>query len=147
MTEPRTESQNEKINVKVAIVGGGPGGYVAGIRAGQLGLDAMVIDDQPLGGTCLNVGCIPSKAIIHAAEEFAIASDTHGTQAALGITTGEVSLDLTETVAWKDNIVSKLNNGVAGLLKRSGVPVLAGRASIVDARRSALLAKMAKPRW
>lgn len=119
---------------KVAIVGGGPGGYVAGIRAGQLGLDAVVIDDQPLGGTCLNVGCIPSKAMIHAAEEFASARDPHGNHATLGITVENPTLDLAKTVAWKDGIVAKLNSGVAGLLDRSGVAVIPGRATIVDGK-------------
>ena len=60
----------EHIKTKVLVVGGGPGGYVAGIRAGQLGLDTVVVDGDRLGGTCLIRGCIPSKAIIHAAEMF-----------------------------------------------------------------------------
>ncbi|MEQ9448260.1 MAG: FAD-dependent oxidoreductase, partial [Rhodospirillaceae bacterium] len=58
----------EKIETKVLVVGGGPGGYVAAIRAGQLGLDTTIVEGQGLGGTCLLRGCIPSKALIHAAD-------------------------------------------------------------------------------
>ena len=65
MTAPPTLPRT----TQVLIIGGGPGGYVAGIRCGQLGLATILVDDQPLGGTCLNVGCIPSKALIHAADD------------------------------------------------------------------------------
>lgn len=119
--------------VTVAIIGGGPGGYVAGIRCGQLGVDAVVIDDAPLGGTCLNVGCIPSKALIHAADEFATIADTSG-RSALGISAGEPSIDLATTVGWKNGIVARLNAGVASLLRRAGTDVIKGRATIVDGK-------------
>ncbi len=59
-----------EISCKLLIIGGGPGGYVCGIRAGQLGIDTVLVEKTRLGGTCLNVGCIPSKALIHAADEF-----------------------------------------------------------------------------
>ena len=58
------------IKCKVLVIGAGPGGYVCAIRAGQLGLDTVVVDEARAGGTCLNIGCIPSKAMIHAADEF-----------------------------------------------------------------------------
>jgi dihydrolipoamide dehydrogenase len=118
---------------QVLIIGGGPGGYVAGIRCGQLGLDTILVDDQPLGGTCLNVGCIPSKALIHAADEFAKVAES-GVQSPLGISTGGPSIDLSVTTAWKDGIVARLNRGVGSLLKRAGTEVIRGRATIVDGK-------------
>lgn len=59
-----------EIQCRLLVIGAGPGGYVCAIRAGQLGVDTVIVDAEPPGGTCLNVGCIPSKALIHAAEEF-----------------------------------------------------------------------------
>ena len=84
---------------KVLVLGGGPGGYVAAIRAGQLGLDTLLVERAQLGGTCLNIGCIPSKALIHAADEFHRA--VHSTkQSPLGIHVGDVSLDFGRTESW-----------------------------------------------
>ena len=120
-------------HVQVVILGGGPGGYVAGIRAGQLGLDAVVIDAQPLGGTCLNVGCIPSKAFIHAADQFATATE-QAASAPIGISVKKPRLDLAATVAWKDGIVQRLNNGVAGLLSKAGAEVITGTGRIIDGK-------------
>lgn len=118
---------------KLLIFGGGPGGYVCGIRAGQLGIDAIVVDAEALGGTCLNVGCIPSKAIIHAADEFEKA--THfANSSALGISAGKPKLDLSKTVAWKDGIVKRLTTGVGGLLKKNKVRSIKGWASFVDGK-------------
>jgi len=119
--------------VQVLIIGGGPGGYVAGIRAGQLGLDTVVVDGQPLGGTCLNVGCIPSKAIIHAAEEFAVALE-QAASAPLGISVRDPEVDLAKVTAWKDGIVGRLNAGVAGLLAKAGTSVIEGWATVVDGK-------------
>src|SRR5579862_5138743 len=113
----------ETLRPQVLVIGGGPGGYVAAIRAGQLGLDTVLVDRERLGGTCLLRGCIPSKALIHAADRFA--EITSGT--ALGISVGgEASLDLARTVAWKDGVVDRLSRGVAGLLARAKVRVVEG---------------------
>ena len=117
----------------VLIIGGGPGGYVAGIRAGQLGLDTIVVDAEALGGTCLNVGCIPSKAIIHAADEFEKAMH-FANSSALGISAGKPKLDLSKTVAWKDGIVKRLTTGVSGLLKKNKVKSIKGWATCVDGK-------------
>jgi dihydrolipoamide dehydrogenase len=124
----------ESIKTKVLIIGAGTGGYVAAIRAGQLGLDTVIVDATgKLGGTCLNVGCIPSKAMIHAASKFeAVAKAANG--GTLGITASKASIDLAETVKWKDGIVAKLNTGVASLLKRAKVKVIAGWATFSDAK-------------
>ena len=127
------DAQVERRTTGVVIIGGGPGGYVAGIRCGQLGVPAIVVDDQPLGGTCLNIGCIPSKALIHAADEFARAVDTSGSSP-LGISTASPSIDLATTVAWKDRIVDQLNRGVGSLLGAVGTEVVVGRATMVDGK-------------
>jgi dihydrolipoamide dehydrogenase len=121
------------ITTNVLVIGGGPGGYVAGIRAGQLGLDTVLVDDGPLGGCCLNVGCIPSKALIHVADEFAkIGHMTDGSE--IGITTAAPELDLGRTVAWKDGIVKRLNKGVDGLLKKAKAKVVRGWATFRDGK-------------
>ena len=132
-TQTATEPAAEAKQTQVLIIGGGPGGYVAGIRAGQLGLSVTVVDGQPMGGTCLNVGCIPSKAVIHAADEYA-AARAKTDKPEMGISVAGVSVDLTATMAWKDEIVGKLNDGVAGLLKRAGANVIAGRAELIDGK-------------
>ncbi len=125
---------SERINTKVLIVGGGPGGYVAGIRCGQLGLETVLVEAERLGGTCLNVGCIPSKAIIHVAGEFETMA--HAAKAPLnGISLSAApKIDFAETVKWKDGVVKRLNTGVAGLLKRAKVRVVEGWAAFSDAK-------------
>jgi dihydrolipoamide dehydrogenase len=116
------------------VIGGGPGGYVCAIRAGQLGVDTVLVEARKLGGTCLNIGCIPSKALIHAAEQFEkIARIASGT-GALGISVGRPELDLAKTMLWKEAIVGRLNNGVSGLLKTAGVKVVEGWARFRDGK-------------
>ncbi|TMU91850.1 dihydrolipoyl dehydrogenase [Brucella haematophila] len=122
-----------EINCKLLIIGGGPGGYVCGIRAGQLGIDTVLVERKRLGGTCLNVGCIPSKALIHAADEFHRL--THfASKGALGITAQNPAIDFVKTLEWKDGIVNRLNSGVAGLLKRSRVRMFQGQARFMDGK-------------
>lgn len=124
----------QTLKTKVLIIGAGTGGYVAGIRCGQLGLDTVLVDGgDGLGGTCLNVGCIPSKAIIHAAGKYETVLKAAG-DGTLGITASEPAIDLSKTVAWKDGIVRKLNNGVAALLKKAKVRVIKGWATFADAK-------------
>ncbi|UOA29216.1 dihydrolipoyl dehydrogenase [Pseudosulfitobacter sp. DSM 107133] len=118
---------------KILIIGAGPGGYVCAIRAGQLGLDTIVVEEARAGGTCLNIGCIPSKALIHAAEEFHVAAHLAAGND-LGITTTAPAIDLRQTVAWKDGIVKRLTGGVGTLLKKARVRSIAGRAQIVDGK-------------
>jgi dihydrolipoamide dehydrogenase len=125
------------INAKVLVVGGGPGGYVTAIRAGQLGLDTVLVEQNGrgggLGGTCLNVGCIPSKALIHAADAFHHAVEQSRT-APLGIKVERPTIDLLRTVEWKDGVVGRLTSGVGALLKRHRVKILQGRAEMVDGK-------------
>ncbi len=117
----------------VLVIGGGPGGYVCAIRAGQLGLKTVIADAGQFGGTCLNVGCIPSKALIHAAEEY---DKIHGfaAESPLGISVSAPAIDLAKTMAWKDGIVSRLTQGVGGLLKKAKVTVLDGWATMEDGK-------------
>ena len=125
------------INAKLLVLGGGPGGYVAAIRAGQLGLDAVLVEqggrDGGLGGTCLNVGCIPSKALIHAAETFHHAVE-QSRGAPLGISVERPTIDLARTMEWKDGVVGRLTGGVGVLLKRHKVKILQGRGEMVDGK-------------
>ncbi|HUK07934.1 MAG TPA: dihydrolipoyl dehydrogenase [Stellaceae bacterium] len=122
------------ISCKLLVIGAGPGGYVCAIRAGQLGIDTVVVEARKPGGTCLNVGCIPSKALIHAAEEFEKVVRIAEGKSPLGIYVGRPTLDLAKTVLWKEGIVGRLNSGVAGLLKRAGVKVVQGWARFRDGK-------------
>ncbi len=113
----------------LAVVGAGPGGYVAAIRAGQLGLRTIVIEEGKLGGVCLNVGCIPSKAIISAAKDYKHA--LHGAEK--GLTFADPIIEMPKLVKWKQSVVEKLTSGVAGLLKANKVEVVQGRATVTGA--------------
>ena len=124
----------KEISCKLLVIGGGPGGYIAAIRAGQLGLDTVIVEKRKLGGTCLTIGCIPSKAVIHAAEEFDKASHMAAGTSPLGITVAKPALDLAKTIAWKDGIVGRLNSGVAGLLKKARVKIVGGTARFRDGK-------------
>jgi len=124
----------KEIKTKVLVVGSGPGGYVAAIRAGQLGLNTTIVETERLGGTCLIRGCIPSKALIHVAGKFEAMQHATGA-GSLGIRLREPpTLDLPKTIAWKETIVDKLNSGVGALLKRVKVRVLQGWATFSDAK-------------
>ncbi len=121
----------------VVVIGGGPGGYVAAIRAAQLGFNTACVEsesyDDPkgevrLGGTCLNVGCIPSKALLQSSEHFDNAR--HGF-VMHGIATGDVSIDVKTMVKRKDNIVTQLTGGIKGLFKKNKVALLPGHGRFV----------------
>ncbi|HPA00746.1 MAG TPA: dihydrolipoyl dehydrogenase [Chiayiivirga sp.] len=125
---------SQTIDTQLLILGGGPGGYVAAIRAGQLGIPTVLVEGATPGGTCLNIGCIPSKALIHAAEEFAKVAAFAAGSSPLGIGVSAPVLDLGKTVAWKDGIVKRLTGGVAALLKKHGVRVVKGWGQIADGK-------------
>ncbi len=122
------------ISCQLLVIGAGPGGYVCAIRAGQLGLDTVIVEASKPGGTCLNVGCIPSKALIHAAEEFEKAKHFAAGKEPLGISVSAPGLDLSKTIAWKDSVVGRLTSGVAGLLKRARVKIVVGQARFRDGK-------------
>lgn len=115
------------------VIGGGPGGYVAAIRAGQLGVPTVLVEGGALGGTCLHIGCIPSKALIHAADAFAQAM-RQASGSPLGIRVQAPTIDLARTHAWKDGITARLNAGVGALLRKAGVAVVSGWARILDGK-------------
>ena len=111
------------------IIGAGPGGYVAAIRAAQLGLKTACIEKRgTLGGTCLNVGCIPSKALLHSSEKF---EEAQSHLAEHGVKVGKVELDLKTLMARKDKVVDGLTKGIAGLFKNNKVTGITGSARIV----------------
>ncbi len=118
------------IEVDVAVLGGGPGGYPAAIRAAQLGLSVAVVEQGRLGGCCLNVGCIPTKAWVQSAHAM---KDAHETFAKLGINVPSVALDFAQVQKNKDEIVDRSVSGVGGLLKANGVTVVEGRGQFTDA--------------
>ncbi len=126
------------LSCKLLVIGAGPGGYVTAIRAAQLGLDTLLVEAGKPGGTCLNVGCIPSKAMIHAAEEFAKVVGMAAGNSPLGIGLATPTLDLAQTVAWKNGIVGRLNSGVAGLLQKAGARTLEGWARFRDGKTVAV---------
>ncbi|ADV66163.1 dihydrolipoyl dehydrogenase [Deinococcus maricopensis] len=113
----------------VLVIGAGPGGYHAAIRAAQLGLKVACAEMDKVGGVCLNVGCIPTKALLHAGEQ--LAASRHA--ADFGLTFGETRMDISKLMGWKDGIVKKLTGGVSSLFKANKVTHLIGQASFVDA--------------
>ena len=115
------------------VIGGGPGGYVCASRAARLGVDTILVEGARIGGTCLNIGCIPSKALIHAAELHHNATLQAGA-GLLGITVSSPRLDFSQTQAWSKGVVDKLCSGVTGLLERSGVKTLKGWARFRDGK-------------
>ena len=123
----------------VVVIGAGPGGYVAAIRAAQLGLKTACIEKYQgkdgklaLGGTCLNVGCIPSKALLDSSWKFHEATDSFSVH---GISTGEVKMDVAAMIGRKDQIVKNLTGGVAGLLKANGVTVYEGHGKLLSGKQ------------
>src|ERR1700751_3906530 len=98
------------ISCRLLVLGAGPGGYVCAIRAGHLGIDTVLVEAKKPGGTCLNVGCIPSKALIHAADEFEKALHFASGESPFGITASRPALELSRTIAWKDGVVGRLTS-------------------------------------
>ncbi|MBO0994483.1 dihydrolipoyl dehydrogenase [Bacillus sp. SD088] len=116
------------IETDTIVIGAGPGGYVAAIRAAQLGQKVTIVEKGNLGGVCLNVGCIPSKALISASHRYENALESEE----FGIKTEKVSLDFSKLQEWKGSVVNKLTSGVEGLLKGNKVEIVKGEAYFVD---------------
>ncbi len=116
------------IETDTLVIGAGPGGYVAAIRAAQLGQKVTIVEKGNLGGVCLNVGCIPSKALISASHRYENALESEE----FGIKTEKVSLDFSKLQEWKGSVVKKLTSGVEGLLKGNKVEIVKGEAYFVD---------------
>lgn len=111
---------------QLAVIGAGPGGYEAAIRAAQLGMSTALIEQRELGGTCLNRGCIPTKALLHAANLYAAAREG----ARFGVCAGEVTLDETAMFARKDEVVEGLKSGIAQLIRSNRIDLYEGRGCI-----------------
>jgi len=118
----------------VAIIGGGPGGYVAAIRMAQLNMNVALIEERDLGGVCLNRGCIPTKALYSATKLIERAVNARS----MGITFDSPKIDLSALAAWKDGVVARLVNGVASLLKANSATVIRARATIASPGRISL---------
>lgn len=112
----------------IIVIGGGPGGYVAAIRAAQLGAKVTVIEREHLGGTCLNIGCIPTKCLLHSAE---LIEDIKNQGAEIGVKVSGVEVDFPQVIAHKNDISKKLTSGIAGLFKMNKVAKIDGEASFV----------------
>ncbi|AQP53055.1 dihydrolipoyl dehydrogenase [Vagococcus penaei] len=118
------------LELDTVVIGAGPGGYVAAIRAAQMGQKVAIIEREYIGGVCLNVGCIPSKALISAGHKLHDAKHSE----VFGVTAENVTLDFAKTQEWKNNsVVSKLTAGVEFLLKKNKVEIIRGEAFFVDA--------------
>jgi len=120
---PAAPPANTDLNCQLLVLGAGPGGYTAAFRGADLGLDVILVERYPtLGGVCLNVGCIPSKALLHAArviDEAAHAAD-------IGISFGDPQIDLSKLRGFKEKVVGKLTGGLAGMAKQRKVRVVQG---------------------
>lgn len=120
----------ETVHVQALVIGAGPGGYVAGIRLGQLKVKTLVVEKDQPGGVCLNVGCIPSKALITASKYFDKLK--HGSD--MGLLADNLRVDMLKMQAWKGEVVTKLTGGVRQLLKANGCDYLTGTATLVGPR-------------
>ncbi|NCU17083.1 dihydrolipoyl dehydrogenase [Pallidibacillus pasinlerensis] len=116
------------IETDTIVIGAGPGGYVAAIRAAQLGQKVTIVEKNEVGGVCLNVGCIPSKALINVGHKYLDAKESE----AIGVTAEQVKVDWSKVQAFKESVVKKLTGGVAGLLKGNKVEVVKGEAFFID---------------
>lgn len=117
------------IDLDTVVIGAGPGGYVAAIHAAELGQKVTVIEREFIGGVCLNVGCIPSKALIEAAHHYQHAMDSQD----MGLQVTAAKLDFTKTQEWKKSVVDRLTGGVASLFKKHHIDVIWGSAYLKDA--------------
>jgi len=114
--------------VDVLVIGAGPGGYPAAIRAAQLGKKVLLVERDRLGGECLNYGCIPSKSLIHAANVL----DAARKAGEFGIEISDIHVDMRKLQAWKEGVVTRLTSGVAVLCKGNGAEVLYGEAAFTS---------------
>lgn len=146
-----------KKSYEVVVIGGGPGGYVAAIRAGQLGLKTLCVEREYMGGVCLNWGCIPSKALIAASGLY----ERMQHASTMGISVSGAKVDVKQMQEWKEGIVKKLTGGVTSLVKGNGADILMGEATLtgpktlrvktkdgeetVEATKAIIIATGAKP--
>lgn len=119
--------------VDTVVIGSGPGGYVAAIRAAELGKKVVVIEKDNVGGVCLNIGCIPSKALINVGHHYQDALKQEAGKSPFGLSNGEVNLDWAAAQSWKDEkVVKQLTGGIAMLLKKHKIELIKGTAEFID---------------
>lgn len=118
--------------MNIIVIGGGPGGYVAAIRAAQLGADVTIIEKEHLGGTCLNIGCIPTKCLLRSA---GLLEDIKSQSASMGVKVSSVEVDFPQVIAHKSEISKKLADGVGALLRTNRVRIIDGEAAFSGERR------------
>jgi len=114
--------------MKVAVIGGGPGGYVCAIRLAKLKADVTLIEEKDIGGTCLNRGCIPTKALLHVAKTFKKMNMSED----IGIKAENVQLDIQKTHLYKEKIIRRLRNGIQTLISSNQIEYISGRAKLID---------------
>ncbi|GMK38755.1 dihydrolipoyl dehydrogenase [Paenibacillus sp. CCS19] len=131
------------LDIDTLVIGAGPGGYVAAIRAAQLGQKVLCVDKATVGGVCLNVGCIPSKALISAAHQYEAAS--HGE--AFGITVSDVKVDWSKVQEFKSGVTKKLTGGVASLLKANKVEYFNGEVMFINQNEARVFNDQEAPRY
>lgn len=131
------------LDIDTLVIGAGPGGYVAAIRAAQLGQNVLIVDKEYVGGVCLNVGCIPSKALISASHQYE--SISHAS--AFGIEVGEAKVDFTKVQEFKAGIVKKLTGGVASLLKANKVQYFQGEVMFINENEARVFNDQEAPRY
>lgn len=131
------------IEIDTLVIGAGPGGYVAAIRAAQLGQKVLIVDKSELGGVCLNRGCIPSKALISAAHQYEAAQ--HGE--VFGVTAENVKVDWAKTQEFKNGVVKRMTTGVTSLMKGNKIEVFSGEAMFISTNEARLFNEHESPRY
>lgn len=131
------------IDIDLLVIGAGPGGYVAAIRAAQLGQQVIIADKAKWGGVCLNVGCIPSKALIHAAHQYESMTNAE----ALGLKAGNVEVDFGKVQEYKSSVVNRMTGGVEMLLKANNVSMFAGEVMFINEHEARLFNDQEAPRY
>ena len=133
---------SEPDEADVLILGAGSGGYACALRAAQLGLRVTLVEKDKVGGTCLHAGCIPTKAMLHAAE----IADTARHSASVGVDLGEPRIDMGRVAAYRQGVVDRLFKGLTGLIAGRGIDVVAGEGRVVDAHTVAVGDRMLRGR-
>lgn len=131
------------IDIDLLVIGAGPGGYVAAIRAAQLGKSVLIVEKENWGGACLNVGCIPSKALISAAHQYENMQHVES----MGITVENVKVDFSKVQAWKNSIIAKQTGGVSGLLKGNKIQMFKGEAMFINENEARVFNDQEAPRY
>jgi dihydrolipoamide dehydrogenase len=131
------------LDIDVLVIGAGPGGYVAAIRAAQLGKSVLIVDKSEWGGVCLNRGCIPSKALISAAHQYEHMQHSD----AMGITAGDVKIDFSKVQAWKNSIIAKQTGGVGTLLKGNKIQMFQGEVMFINDHEARVFNDQEAPRY